>query len=130
MRKLFKSIATALCIGVGAGSFALGDGVKASADLTYTDMDELPMLSASPEKSEAPEVREEEETSEVPVSSEKDEAPTTSEPPSASITPETSEAPETPHEEKSGCGSVVSGVYALLSLAGAGFAMAIRKKKE
>ena len=129
MRKLFKSIATALCIGVCAGSFALGGGVKASADLTY-DMDELPMLSASPEKSEAPEVSEEEETSEAPVSSEKDEAPTTSEPPSASITPEKSEAPETPQEEKSGCGSVVSGVYALLALSGAGFAMAIRKEKE
>lgn len=95
-----------------------------------SEEDELPMISASPEKSEAPEASEEEETSEVPVSSEKDEAPTTSEPPSASITSETSEAPETPQEEKSGCGSVVSGVYALLSLAGAGFAMAIRKKKE
>lgn len=81
--------------------------------------DELPKVSALPVESDAPEVSEEEE------------APITSEQPSASANPKTSEAPENAQEEgKTGCSSTISGVYAVLTLAGVGVVTAIRKKKE
>lgn len=77
---------------------------------------ELPETSEEPTVSEEPEIPE---TSE-PIVSEEPEAPETSEPTNN----------QTPDEEKSGCGAAISGVSTLFALAGAGFVMAIRKRKE
>ena len=107
---------------------------------------EEPATSEEPETSETPdisEVPEEPTTSETPDISEAPEEPTTSETPDISEVPEQPATSENPQDQTSstseisftingliGCSSAMSGLSTLFALAGAGFVMAIRKKKQ
>ena len=90
---------------------------------------EEPELPETSEEPEAPEVSEE---PELPETSQEPEVPATSEEPTTSE-PSTNE-PTTSEKEgvlaMLGCNATASGASVLLGLAGAGFVMAIRKRKE
>jgi hypothetical protein len=88
------------------------DPETSEEELPDWDEDRLPIVSLLPEGGKEESADEEEEEA-------------------ASDSEERESAGQNPEKkEDSGCGATVSGAYALFALAGAGFVMAIRKKKE